>query len=141
MSTTLTRESVDAVSFFKAKLEFETGPYGVSEYIKKDTPVTIVDLRMPENFAKGHVPGAKNIQLDELDKNLSHFDKNKTIVVYCYNITCHLAARAALHLAEKGYKVQEMVGGWQEWEQAGLAKAEGQHEAASCSTAKGSSCH
>src|SRR5271155_3643223 len=99
MSTTLTRENIDAVSFFKEKLEFETGPYGVSEYIKKNTPVTVVDLRTPEYFAKGHVPGAKNIQFEELDKSLSSFDKNKTVVVYCYSITCHLATRAALHLA------------------------------------------
>lgn len=138
MSTTLSRETTDAVSHFKAKLEFEVGPMGLNEYVKKKAPVKIIDLRSPEYFAKGHVPTAINVQLEDLDKHLSQLDKNQTTVVYCYNITCHLSAKAALHLAEKGYKVQELIGGWKEWENNGLAKEES--TASSCSTAKGHSC-
>jgi len=139
MPTTLSRETTDAVSHFKAKLEYEVGPHGVNELINRKEPVKIIDLRTPELFAKGHIPTAINIQFEELDKHLNKLDKNKTTIVYCYNITCNLSTRAALHLAEKGYKVQELVGGWTEWESAGLAKQEATHTS-HCATSKGSSC-
>jgi rhodanese-related sulfurtransferase len=138
MSTTLTRESVDAVSYFKAKLEFEVGPFGVDQLIKDKTAVKIIDLRIPEAYAKSHIPGALNISYEELPKQLSQLHKDELTVVYCYNITCHLAAKAALYLAEQGYKVKELAGGFDDYVQRGL-KVEGKAEASACST-KHSTC-
>jgi rhodanese-related sulfurtransferase len=138
MASTLSRETLDAVQHFKAKLEFETGPYGVKDHIDKNEPGKIIDLRDPDTFAKGHIPGAVNVQYEDLGKYLSQLKKDETTIVYCYSITCALATRGALYLAEQGYKVKEMVGGYQEWQNAGYV-----HElksASSCSTSKGSSC-
>jgi rhodanese-related sulfurtransferase len=138
MSTTLSREATSAVSFFNAKLEFEIGPYGVLEAIKNKEAVKIIDLRTPELFAKSHVPGAVNVQIDELTKFKSEIKPNETAIVYCYDMTCALSTRAALLLAEQGVKVKELVGGYDEF-----AKKEAfvkSQSAESCSTAKGSSC-
>jgi len=138
MSTTLSREATTAVSFFKAKLEFEAGPYAVAEAIKSKEPVKIIDLRTPELFAKGHVPGAVNVQIEDLPKFKSEIKQNETAIVYCYNITCALATRAALLLAEEGVKVKELVGGYEEYaKMEAYAKAS---QPSSCSTDKGSSC-
>ncbi len=139
MSTTLNREAIDAVQFFKAKLEYEIGPYSLDQQIRNHDPIKVIDLRTQDAYAKGHVPGATNIQIEELDTHLSNFKKDETIVVYCYSITCALSTKAALHLADKGYKVKELFGGWQEWSNAGLNKEEKAH-AGSCATTKGSSC-
>jgi len=138
MSTTLSREATSPVSFFKAKLEYEIGPFGVLDAIKNNQPVKIIDLRVPELFAKSHVPGAVNVQFEELSKFKSEIKPNETAIVYCYDITCHLATKAALLLAEEGIKVKELVGGYEEF-----AKKEAylkSTQPASCSTDKGSSC-
>ena len=139
MSSTLTRETVDAVSYFKAKLEFEVGPFGIDQLIKDKTAVKIIDLRIPEAYAKSHIPGALNVSYEELPKHLSQLNKEELTVVYCYNITCHLSAKAALYLAEQGYKVKELYGGFDDYVQRGLT-VEGKTEASSCASTKHSSC-
>jgi rhodanese-related sulfurtransferase len=46
---------------------------------------------------------------------LDELPKDKTLVLYCYNVVCFAAPRAALYLAKRGYKVKEMVGGFEEY--------------------------
>jgi rhodanese-related sulfurtransferase len=140
MSTTLNREATSAVSFFKSKLEFEIGPYGAIELAKNDPSAKIIDLRIPELFAKGHVKGAVNVQYDELPKFKSQLKQDETVVVYCYDITCNLATRAALYLAEQGFKVKELVGGYEEYAKKEAYLKEKDIQPSSCSTSKGSSC-
>jgi rhodanese-related sulfurtransferase len=120
MATTLTREQQLAVEHFERKLEFEIGPYGIKHAADSGERLQIVDLRTPELFAKGHVPGAVNISFEELEAAASRFDKNAPVVLYCYNITCNLAAKAALALAKKGLRVKELVGGYEEYAKAEL---------------------
>jgi phage shock protein E len=52
---------------------------------KQDANVLILDVRTPEEFAAGHVPGAKNIPHDQLPSRLAELAgaKDKDIVVYC----------------------------------------------------------
>jgi len=88
--------------------------------IENGEKLTIVDLRTPELFAKSHIPGAINLKFEELDKNLDKLSKDKTTVVYCYDIVCHLSAKAALELAKKGYKVKELEGGYDSWTERNL---------------------
>ncbi|HEY9711988.1 MAG TPA: rhodanese-like domain-containing protein [Chroococcales cyanobacterium] len=138
MSTTLTKDSTElAVKFFQAKLSFEVGPIGLQQHIQNKVPIQIIDLRTPELYAKGHIPGALNIAYDELESKLPQLNKDVTTVVYCYDIVCHLSTKAALLLAEKGYRVQELVGGFNEWVNRKL-DTEGKAEASSCSTSKNS---
>ncbi len=85
----------------EAKLAYEIGPIGLNTAIENGEKLTIVDLRTPELFAKGHIPGAINLKFEELDKNLDKLIKDQTTVVYCYDIVCHLSAKAALELAKK----------------------------------------
>jgi len=133
---TLTKEQVKAVEYFENKLAFEYGPIGLKYAIKENEPLTIIDLRTPELFAKSHVPGAVNISYEELEKSTEKVSKDKTAVVYCYGITCHLATKAALLLAKKGYRVKELFGGFDEWAAAELP-TEGTQAKSSCGT---SSC-
>src|SRR5258708_2249768 len=136
MSVTLTRESQQAIDHFERKLNFETGPIGLDRMIKSGEPVQIIDLRTPELYAKGHVPGALSIQFDDLESNLGTLNKDVTTVVYCYDIVCSLSTKAALELAKKGYQVKELVGGFEEWTNHSLQQ---EGSKASCSTS-GHSC-
>lgn len=133
---TLTREAAKAVEFFEQKLAFEIGPIGLKYALEANEPLTIIDLRTPELFAKSHVPGAINLSYEELEKSTDKLSKDKTTVVYCYGITCHLSAKAALLLAKKGYPVKELFGGFDEWAASELP-VEGKSSKSSCGT---SSC-
>ena len=135
---TVSKESALAVEFFEAKLNYETTPYGLKQTLDKKEKVQIIDLRTPELFAQGHIPGAINVAFDDLEKYLPKLDKDTTTVPYCYDLLCRLATRAALFLAKRGYKVQELAGGWDSWSEHDFAKEKG--TASSCSTSSGHSC-
>jgi rhodanese-related sulfurtransferase len=137
MSVTLTKDATEAVKFFEAKLAYEAGPVGLNQWITNKDNVQVIDLRTPELFAKGHVPTAVNVQYDELEAYLPKLNKEVNTVVYCYDITCHLSAKGALLLAQKGYRVQELVGGFNTYAEKGYT-VEGKAEASSCSSTKNS---
>jgi rhodanese-related sulfurtransferase len=119
MATAAEAPTQTAAEYFKAKLAFETTPYDIKSRLK-DAGTLILDVRDADWYEKEHIPGAKNVPLNELAKHIASLPKDKTLVTYCWSLTCWAAPRAALQLAEKGFKVQEMVGGIQEWKAAGF---------------------
>ncbi len=110
----IVKNDLNAVDFFRAKLQFESTPHALKDGMEKGA-VHLIDLRDPQSFALEHIPGAVNIPLAELSKNFSTLPKNKTLVVYCWNITCAMSTKGALQLAEKGFQVQELFGGLAEY--------------------------
>lgn len=133
---TLTKEAAKAAEYFENKLNYEYGPIGLKYAIQNKEALTIIDLRTPELYEKSHVPGALNISYEELEKSTDKVSRDTTAVVYCYGITCHLATKAALLLAKKGFKVKELFGGFDEYAAANLP-TEGAETKSSCGT---SSC-
>ncbi|MDY7019411.1 MAG: rhodanese-like domain-containing protein [Chloroflexota bacterium] len=75
----------------------------------------IVSVRMPEHYAKGHIPGAINIPLKDIAKigNLQKLDPSKKIVVYCY--TGRTASQATAILNTLGYDAVNLVWGISGW--------------------------
>ena len=127
MSTALQSKLITGpVEYFRAKLEYETGPYGLMALIDASpNNVCVVDVRDRTAFAEGHIPGARNIPIDSLVAALSSLPKDKTIVTYCGDIACGLSPRAALELAQKGFRVQHLLGGIAEWTKKGYPVARG----------------
>ena len=88
--------------------------------IKTDS-VQILDVRTPQEYADGHIDGAKNIDIQSdnfpqiAEKELS---KDSAILVYCRSGRRSMAA--AEQLAKLGYKVVNLKGGILEWQEAGL---------------------
>lgn len=138
------QDSKKAVEFFQNELNFKTNPYGVNKMIEakaknvsivveeevKDmtlkieeapTDMTIVDVRSAEDFAKGHIPGAINLPFEKYDSftgsetDFPGLTKDKINIVYCYELLCNLAEKAAMKFASLGYPVKEMAGGYEEW--------------------------
>ncbi len=122
MSTTMqSKPVIGPVEYFRAKLEYETTPYGLKQLLdQKTNNVCVVDVRDPKSYAEGHIPGARSIPLDALTASLASLPKDKTIVTYCGDITCGLSPRAALELAQKGFRVQHLLGGIAEWTKKGF---------------------
>lgn len=80
----------------------------------------VLDVRSSEEFAKGHVPGAVNIDVNAPDfaQKVAQFDKSKTMLV-----NCHAGSRGAIasaELAKLGFKtVCNLDGGLDAWEKSG----------------------
>lgn len=82
--------------------------------------VTVVDVRPEVEFRSGHVPGALNIPLDELEAHLSQLDPQREVIAYCRGPYCVLAYDAVRRLRERGFRARRMEDGYPEWKSAGL---------------------
>jgi rhodanese-related sulfurtransferase len=74
----------------------------------------IIDVRAVRDFIRGHVPNAINLPFDLCDK-ISGWHNDRSLIIYGYSPTCHLAAHAALLLARQGHSVMELEGGFETW--------------------------
>ena len=82
--------------------------------------VTVLDVRPPDEFALGHLPGAVNIPLRELEARLADLDPSQEIVAYCRGPYCVLSYEAVAALRTKGFKARRLEDGFPEWRAAGL---------------------
>lgn len=82
--------------------------------------ITVLDVRPPEEFAAGHVPGAINIPVGELSKRLAELPKRKEVVAYCRGPYCLLSYDAVELLRKKGLQARRLQDGLPEWRLAGL---------------------
>ncbi|WP_456412184.1 ArsR/SmtB family transcription factor [Thiolapillus sp.] len=82
--------------------------------------VTVLDVRPAEEYAAGHVPGAVNVPLAELEARLDELDTGHEVVAYCRGPHCVLAFDAVALLREKGVAATRLDGGLPEWRLEGL---------------------
>jgi len=82
--------------------------------------VTVMDVRPAEEYAAGHVAGAVNVSLNELEDYLEKLDTKQEIIAYCRGPHCILAFDAVAKLREKGIKARRLEDGFPEWKLAGL---------------------
>lgn len=86
--------------------------------------VTVLDVRPPEEFAAGHVPGAVNIPIDQLKRRLRELPKGREVVAYCRGPYCLMSFEAVQMLRRKGLQARRMENGMPEWRSAGLPVAQ-----------------
>lgn len=119
---TVARVMIGPVEFFRALVEYEITPAGLKTLLEKPTNnVFVLDVRDPDQFDSGHIPGARNVPFESLPASFYTLPKDKTIVAYCSDIGCGLSTQAALELAQKGFRVQRLTGGFAEWSRRGYA--------------------
>ncbi len=82
--------------------------------------VTVLDVRPREEYAAGHLPGAINIPLTELEQRLDELDPNQDVVAYCRGPHCILAFDAVAALRAHGRQANRLQDGYPEWERDGL---------------------
>ncbi len=91
----------------------------------RDGLVTVLDVRPEEEYAAGHVPGAVNIPLQDLEQRLGELDKDQEIVAYCRGPHCVLAFDAVAQLRGKGLRARRLQDGYPEWKISGLPVEDG----------------
>ncbi|MBI4656165.1 MAG: hypothetical protein HY746_05370 [Elusimicrobia bacterium] len=79
----------------------------------KTGKLVVIDTRLEKEFLAGHIPGAKNIPLENLKSYISELDNAFEFVVY--DRQNNRAMKAAKLLAAEGFKVFELSGGLQVW--------------------------
>ena len=73
----------------------------------------VIDVREPDEFDLGAVPGAVNIPLGQLRDRLDRLDKSRLTVTYCQvGMRGYLAERI---LKQKGFRAANLSGGWLAW--------------------------
>jgi rhodanese-related sulfurtransferase/DNA-binding HxlR family transcriptional regulator len=82
--------------------------------------VTVLDLRPEDEFAAGHLPGAVNIPLEELEARLAELPDGCEVIAYCRGRYCVLSFEAVATLRAKGIKARRLEEGMPEWRAAGL---------------------
>lgn len=82
--------------------------------------VDVLDVRPPEEFSAGHVPGAINVPLKALESRLADLDPEHEIVAYCRGPHCILAFDAVARLRQEGFRAFRLEDGFPEWQHAGL---------------------
>jgi rhodanese-related sulfurtransferase/DNA-binding transcriptional ArsR family regulator len=82
--------------------------------------VTVLDVRPSDEFDLGHLPGAVNIPLRDLEARLAEIDPSHEIVAYCRGPYCVLSYEAVAALRTKGFKARRLEDGFPEWRAAGL---------------------
>jgi len=86
----------------------------------RDGLVMVLDVRPADEFAAGHLPGAVNIPLKDLEARLAELDPSQEIVAYCRGPYCILSFEAVAKLRAKGFRVRRLEDGLPEWRAAGL---------------------
>ncbi|MFQ3565475.1 MAG: rhodanese-like domain-containing protein [Aggregatilineales bacterium] len=92
-----------------------------SEYVQRFTegqvPHVLLDVRLPDEFASGHIAGSINIPVQVLAQHLEELPRDRPIVIYCRS--GNRSAQAARILAEVGFTNLYDLGGIIDWTAAG----------------------
>lgn len=129
--TTWADNKAAAIDEMEGYLEFVDYGGGVifAEQIPKDEwpKMMVIDARDAAQFAKGHIPGAVNMDWRQVLAKRSTIPKNKPVLIYCN--TGSLSAQAGFALRVAGWEnVKILQGGMEEW------KAKGGFDAAAKAT-------
>ena len=112
-----------AARYFEDELNFNANPATAKKVSEGKIQGVLIDLRRKEDFDKGHIPGAVNIPFDKYDgfdgsqTEFLGLSKTKMNYLYCYELLCNLAQKAAKKFASLGYPVKEIKGGFDAWKE------------------------
>ncbi|MGH9205820.1 MAG: ArsR/SmtB family transcription factor [Acidimicrobiales bacterium] len=82
--------------------------------------VIVLDVRPPNEYASGHIAGARSTPIAELRRHLRALPADTEVVAYCRGPYCVYAAEAVRELRRKGFGARRLIDGYPEWKRAGL---------------------
>ena len=106
--------------YFRARDSLE--PVSRDDLLSKlhDGLVTILDVRPEDEFAIGHLPGALNIPLADLERRLDELPADREVVAYCRGPYCVFSFEAVSALRVHGYRARRLEDGYPEWKAVGF---------------------
>jgi rhodanese-related sulfurtransferase len=101
---------------YTAKLEYEIDPWDLHEALERGDRIVIVDTRRPDDYRRGHIPGAINIPHRTMTaETTAALDRSALVVTYCIGIRCNGSTKGALNMLQLGFRVKELIGGLDCW--------------------------
>ncbi|MET7452856.1 rhodanese-like domain-containing protein [Streptomyces sp. NPDC005574] len=113
----------EAARHFRASLAFHADVSDVAAALAAggDPGFAVLDSRSTASWDQGHIPGAVHLPTALIPEQAEQLlDRAVPVVTYCWGPGCNGATRAALALAELGYQVKEMLGGFEYWAREGF---------------------
>lgn len=95
----------------------------VDEFSKRRADFELLDVREDDEWAAGHIDGARHIPLGELSARLGELSKERTIVAVCRSGGRSEAAVRGLR--KLGYEAENLEGGVNAWQRAKLPLLDG----------------
>lgn len=107
---------IDALQYFETKLSVETDASDVYAAQKAGEVFVLIDVRSAEAWAQGRIPGAVHMPYREIAARApDEVPEGADVVVYCWSPGCNAGAKGAREFARLGYRVREMIGGYEYW--------------------------
>ncbi|HET8605264.1 MAG TPA: metalloregulator ArsR/SmtB family transcription factor [Marmoricola sp.] len=100
----------------------DTTTVGTEELLRlvRAGDAVVVDVRPAVEFDAGHLPGARNIPLDELAERIAELPGDREVVAYCRGQYCVFAHDAVRLLTAHGLRARRATDGILEWRAAGV---------------------
>ncbi len=92
----------------------EVSPQEVQSRLASPEPPMVLDVREPDEYQEGHIPGSKLIPLGTLGNHLDALPKDQPIIVVCRS--GGRSGQATQYLVQAGYQPFNMVGGMLSWQ-------------------------
>ncbi|MFJ9173084.1 rhodanese-like domain-containing protein [Streptomyces sp. NPDC102360] len=124
MTTTTYASPSAAAAYFGASLAFHADVSDVAAALATggEPGFVLIDSRSTESWDQGHVPGALHLPTALIAEQAERLlDTSVPVVTYCWGPGCNGATRAAHALAQLGFQVKEMLGGFEYWVREGFA--------------------
>ena len=86
----------------------------------KDGSAIVLDVRPVDEFAAGHISGARSIPVTELRARIREIPKKGLVVAYCRGPYCVFADQAVELLRNAGYRAFRLEGGFPDWQTKGM---------------------
>lgn len=119
-----TAPDADQLGHYKRKLAYEMDSWDLFEALRAEEPITVIDGRSAEAFAREHIPGSASLPHRDIRPEATmSLDRSRTYVCYCDGIGCNASTRTALKLLNLGFRVRELIGGLDWWKRDGYATA------------------
>lgn len=119
----------NAYSYFHdLRLACETDPYDVHhDLVEGVREVVVLDVRRPVAYATEHVRGARSLPHQDISsETVRTLDPDPLYVTYGWGPACNGGTRAAAKLSALGFRVKEMIGGFEYWKRGGYPTEQGE---------------
>jgi rhodanese-related sulfurtransferase len=118
--------SPEALAHFEAALRFETDCWDAHDALTRGADFVLLDVRSPELYARGHVPGAINLPHGKIvESKMASYPADTVFITYCAGPHCNGGHKGAIRLARLGRPVKLMIGGITGWLDEGFTLATG----------------
>lgn len=91
--------------------------HSLKNKLERKEEITLLDVRKKKEWDEGHIEGAKNIYVGQLEENLNKISKEFPVIVYCDS--SRRSSIAASVLKKHGYNVYNVLGSMTAWKNAG----------------------